>query len=661
VTRSDERATVDPVDPAALRTFLDGRWGWIRDEVRAVLQRPELAPRYDLTLDEYRDRVLDQARMLASTPGPRLLFPTSVGGGAEIGAAITAFETQALGDLSLLVKTGVQWGLFGGAILHLGTERHHRAYLPRVMSLDLPGCFAMTETGHGSDVQSLRTTATYDPADECFVLHTPDDDAVKDYIGNAGRHGRVAVVFAQLVTRDECHGVHAFLVPIRDDEGNPLPGVALEDCGHKAGLNGVDNGRISFASVRVERDSLLDRYGAVAADGTYSSPIESASKRFFTMLGTLVQGRVSISGAGLSASKSALAIAIRYGVARRQFHAPDSEREVRILDFRQHQRRLLPLLATTYAMHFAQEELIARLHDVFSAEAPEELDRRKLETLAAGIKAASTWHATRTIQTCREACGGAGYLAVNRLPQLRADTDVFTTFEGDNTVLMQLVAKTLLTDYQTEFGELDSIGVVRFIADQVVETVIERTSARTIAQRLVDAMPGRDEERSLFDRDWQLAMLAWRERHILEGLAGRMRKAMSEGAEPFDVFNAVQDHVVRAALAHVDRVVAEQFAEAVERCPDGDSQALLSQLFDLYALSTIETDRGWFLEHGRLTAGRSKAIITAVNERCEQLRPHAEHLVAAFGIPDAVLAAPIALGDEERRQRAKASPADPQP
>src|SRR5207248_10799784 len=153
--------------------------------------------------------------------------------------------------------------------------------------------------------------------------------------------------------------VHALLVPIRDDDGTPCPGVSIEDCGHKAGLNGVDNGRLAFRQVRVPRDALLDRYGTVGADGTYTSPIESETRRFFTMLGTLVQGRISISGAGLSAAKTALTIAVRYGVVRRQFRAPGSEREVRILDFLQHQRRLLPAVATTYALHFAQERLVA--------------------------------------------------------------------------------------------------------------------------------------------------------------------------------------------------------------------------------------------------------------------------------------------------------------
>jgi acyl-CoA oxidase len=652
------------IDQQALRAFLDGRWAWARDEVRAALCDPLFAPVFDISVEDHRARVLEQARRIATTAGPRLLFPKDVGGEQEVGAAITAFETQALGDLSLLVKTGVQWGLFGGAILHLGTAEHHQRYLPDVMSLDLLGCFAMTETGHGSDVQSIRTTATYDAETGEIVVHTPDDDARKDYIGNAARDGQLAVVFAQLRANDEDHGVHAVLVPIRDGDGRPCPGVSIEDCGPKAGLNGVDNGRLAFHQVRVPREALLDRYGGVAEDGTYASPIENETRRFFTMLGTLVQGRISVSGAAVSASKVALAIAVKYGLVRRQFKAPGGDDEVVLLDFLQHQRRLLPALATTYALHFAQEELVARLHDVFGADDgnaddgggtddEHDLARRKLETLAAGIKATTTWHATHTIQTCREACGGAGYLSVNRLPQLRADTDVFTTFEGDNTVLLQLVAKTLLTRYQAEFGELDTLGTVRFVADQVMETVIERTSARNIVQRLLDAVPGHDEDTDLRDRGYQLSLFEWRERHVLDGLARRLRAGVTDGGDPFTVFNNAQDHVLTAARAHIDRLVLEAFVAAIDRCEDPELATLLDLVCDLHALSHLERDRAWFLEHSRMTPARAKAVTTTVNALCAELRPHAGVLIDAFAIPDIVLGAPIALGDEAARQAAK--------
>src|SRR5256714_14577997 len=272
-----------------VRGLLDGRWADVRGEVREAIRASALLrPVFgELPVDAYRDRVMQQAREVSGTRAARLFFPRDVGGEGDMGGALVAFETIGLVDLSLLVKVGVQFGLFGGVIRRLGTQRHHERYLRAAMTMELPGCFAMTETGHGSDVQSIRTTATYDPARKEFVVHTPDDDARKDYIGNVARDGRMAAVFAQLITGGERRGVHVVLVPIRDERGRPCPNVRIEDCGEKGGLNGVDNGRLWFENVRVPREALLDRFGSVAPDGTYTSPIANETRRFFTMLGTL--------------------------------------------------------------------------------------------------------------------------------------------------------------------------------------------------------------------------------------------------------------------------------------------------------------------------------------------------------------------------------------
>ena len=272
-----------------------------------------------------------------------------------------------------------------------------------------------------------------------------------------------------------------------------LPGIRIEDCGQKMGLNGVDNGRIWFDRVRIPRANLLNRFADVSADGTYSSAIENPDRRFFTMLGTLVQGRVSVGGAAINAAKVAIAIATTYAARRRQFEATAPPQEDLLLDYGLHQRRLLPLLARTYALHFAQEVVAGQLHEVFSGAVDDEHARRELESRAAGTKVLGTWHATRTIQECREACGGAGYLSVNRFAALKADTDVFTTFEGDNHVLLQLVAKGLLTDYADEFSDLDQFGMVRFVAGLAVETVIERTSVHKLLTRIKDVLPGGDQ------------------------------------------------------------------------------------------------------------------------------------------------------------------------
>jgi len=634
-------------DAAVIREVLDGRWAPIRRRARELGEDPRFAVEYGEDTETQRARVLERMQVLAAEGYSRLGFPTKYGGANDVGGSITGFEMLAMGDLSLLVKAGVQWGLFGGAILHLGTERHHDAYLADLIELRTLGCFAMTETGHGSDVASLRTSATFDPERDEFVICTPDVDARKEYIGNAARDGRLAVVFAQLITQGHTQGVHAFVVPIRGVDGDPLPGVRIEDCGLKAGLNGVDNGRLYFDDVRIPRDNLLNRYADVDRDGSYRTPIENRTKRFFTMLGTLVQGRISVAGGAASATKVALTVAVRYAERRRQFAAPDGE-EIKILDYLAHQRRLLPAVARTYALHFAQAELVAGLHETTpNLDAPldalpaEHADRRELEARAAGIKAIATWHATATIQTCREACGGAGYLAANRLPGLKADTDVFTTFEGDNTVLLQLVAKELLTGYRDHFGELDAMGTALFVAEQTVETVVERVGGRRLLQRIKDATSSGDES-SVLDRDWHAEIFEWRERHLLETLARRLRKAAS-AEDPFAVFNEAQDHLLATARAHVDNVLLAALVHGIAELPPGPERALLDATCDLFALSTIEAERGWIQEHGRLTAARSKAVIAAVNELCHRLRPHARTLVDAFGVPEAALAAPIAL------------------
>src|SRR3954469_6825340 len=366
-----------------LRTLLDGDYAEVRDKVREWLSEPGNEPVDDLPMEEHREKVLAWARELSSQGDTAMGYPIEYGGENAVGQGVAAFETLALGDLSLLVKIGVQFGLFGGAVLHLGTETHHERHLRDIVALDLPGCFAMTETGHGSNVQALGTTATYDPESETFVVHTPDDDARKDYIGNAARDGRMAVVFAQLIAGGEERGVHALLVPLRDEDGETLDGIRIEDCGAKLGLNGVDNGRIWFDHVRVPRENLLDRYATVAPDGTYSSPIENPTKRFFTMLGTLIQGRVSVSGAGISASKVALTIAVRRALERRQF-GPPGEPEALLMDYRTHQRRLIPAIAKTYALAFAQQRLVIELEQAFAGE--DERARRELETFAAALK-----------------------------------------------------------------------------------------------------------------------------------------------------------------------------------------------------------------------------------------------------------------------------------
>ncbi|GAA4623825.1 acyl-CoA dehydrogenase [Cellulomonas oligotrophica] len=646
------------VDVAALEEQLLGRYAQLRREARAITADPDFQKIEGMPVAEHRERVLAQLRRLEADHDVLRAFPARLGGADDHGGSLARFEELVVGDPSLQIKAGVQWGLFASAILHLGTAWHHDTFLADAMHLRVPGAFAMTETGHGSDVASIGTTAEYDAQTQEFVIHTPFRGAWKDYLGNAALHGTAAVVFAQLVTAAPGgprvdHGVHAFYVPIRDPRtGEFLPGVGGEDDGVKGGLNGIDNGRLHFDHVRVPRTHLLDRYGSVAPDGTYSSPIASPGRRFFTMLGTLVQGRVSLDGAAVNASKVALAIAVTYANQRRQFTGGDAE-EVVLLDRGQHQRRLLPLLAETYAATFAHEELLAAFDDVFSGRGDTPEQREDLETLAAALKSSSTWHALRTVQTCREACGGQGFLAENRLTGLHADMDVYATFEGDNTVLLQLVGKRLLGDYAASLSALqrDRGDLARFVAERVADAALHRTPLVRAVQTLGDLGDARRSVGQLRDEATQRELLTDRVEakvaQVAQALAPARKLSPDKAAA---LFNAHQHELVEAARAHAERVQWEAFTRGLAQVQDPGTRQVLTWVRDLFGLSLIERDLAWYLINGRLSAGRARTVTSYIDRLLVRLRPHAQDLVDAFGYRQEHLRAPISSGAERERQ-----------
>ncbi len=618
MTPSPRRSSPVPLpafDPATLQRVLDGDQAPIRRRVREILSRPSF--RYlppDASIDAQREAASGWCRELAAEGIGALPLPAEHGGRGDYAAFTAAFETVAFHDISLTIKFTVQFGLWAGSILLLGREEHHRRYLRDIGSFALPGCFALTEIGHGSNARELETVARYEPASGQFVISSPGFSAGKNYIGNLVRDGRAATVFAQLETADGTrHGVHALVVPLRDAQGNVLPGVRIEDNGPKMGENGVDNGRVWFDDVRVDRDALLDRFGGVAPDGTYVSPIKSASARFFAIISALVGGRIGIAVAAISAAKSGLAIAVRYAERRRQFRTPGVEGETPLLQYPTHQRRLMPLLANAYAVDFAHKYLVRRRVETQDGHDP--AGTREVEILAAGLKAWATWNTTRTLQTCRETCGGEGYISANRLPALKADTDIFTTFEGDNTVLMLWIGRNLLA--------------VTAKASGTDHDAVTRDGAS-------------DEDHA---GDVYLPLFVERERAMLADIQGELARLAGEGVDAQAAAARQQMRLFRLAQAHVERVVLEQFGAVVARVRHEDTALgeVLGALHELFALTLLEEQRGWFLENGLLTPAESKTLPEKVEALCAQVAPRAVALVNAFGIPAQCLAAPIAL------------------
>ena len=315
------------------------------------------------------------------------------------------------------------------------------------------------------------------------------------------------------------------------------------------------------------------------------------------MVSALVGGRVGIALAGLSAAKSGLTIAVRYAARRRQFRAPGAAQETALLDYPTHQRRLMPLLANAYALDFALKRLVQLR--VAAQKAGDAAGTREVERLAAGLKAWTTWNTTRTLQTCREACGGEGYISANRLPALKDDTDIFTTFEGDNTVLMLWIGRNLLTSEEP----VASVGSLH--------------------------------------GDYQ-PLFAQRERAMLDEIRAGFEQMARDGVTGHAASSRQQMALFHAAHAYVERVVLEAFEEGIARCGDESLRAVLRRLRDLFALALIEQHRGWYLENGMLRVEQSKALAGTVDALCAELAPESLALVEAFGIPAQCLSSPIA-------------------
>jgi acyl-CoA oxidase len=625
-TITQEQATQSNFDVEKLAAILEGNQAPVIARVKTLLADPAFKYVDGENLAAYREKVLQWCRYLADQGFGSMGYPKEFGGGGDMEAYFTIMETLSYHDLSLVIKFGVQFGLFGMSIYFLGTEKHHKAYLSDIGSLKLPGCFAMTETGHGSNVRGIETTATYNHVDKTFVIHTPHDLAKKEYIGNAACHGQMATVFAKLMIQGKDYGVGAFLVPLRDTSGKVLPGVTIEDCGRKMGLNGVDNGKIRFHNVVIPYDNMLDRFAAITADGKFMSTIPSDNRRFFTMLSTLVGGRIGIPRSGLSAAKSGLTISIRYGDQRKQFR-PEGAAETPILNYRTHQRRLMPLLANAYALHFSLQYLTQRFLK------RSEKDIQEIEALAAGLKAFATWNTTATLQECRECCGGKGFLSENRIDALKNDSEIYTTFEGDNTVLMQLVAKSRLSEFKQEFSNMDFFGILNYVTGQ----------AKTSITEMNPLIVRKTDEEHLLDFEFHLNAFKYRERDILTSAAKRLKRHLEDGMDSFDAFNVVQHHLVQVGFAYIERIVLEKFQEQVKETRDPGCKAILTKLCQLFALSELDKNKGWYLENGYMEGVKTKAIRKILNQLCWEIRQDAVPLTDAFKIPDNCLAAPIAI------------------
>ncbi|RZC49296.1 hypothetical protein C5167_017718 [Papaver somniferum] len=589
------------VNTSMLSDYMRGKNREIQERVFDFFNsRPDLQTPIEISKVEHRELCMRQLLALVKEAGIKPFIYVS-----EDPAKYFAIA-EAIGsvDMSLGIKMGVQFSLWGG-----------------------------------SNVQGLQTTATFDHITDEFIIDTPNDGAIKWWIGNAAVHGKFASVFARLIlpTHDargsSDMGVHAFIVPIRDMKTHEtLPGIEIHDCGHKVGLNGVDNGALRFRSVRIPRDNLLNRFGDVTRDGKYTSSLPSINKRFAATLGELVGGRVGLAYSSNGVLKIAVTIAVRYSLLRQQF-GPPKQPEISILDYQSQQHKLMPMLASTYAFHFATLYLVEKYSEMKKSH--EEQVVADVHALSAGLKAYVTSYTAKSLSVCREACGGHGYAAVNRFGSLRNDHDIFQTFEGDNTVLLQQVAGDLLKQYQEKFRGGTLAVTWNYLRDSM-GTYLSQPNPVTARW---------EGEDHLRDPNFQLDAFRYRTSRLLQSVALRLRKH-SKTLGSFGAWNRCLNHLLTLAESHIETVILAKFIEAVQSCPEGNTRAALKLVCDLYALEHIWKDIGTYRNVDYVAPNKAKAIHKLTDYLSFQVKSVSRELVDAFDLPDNVTRAPIGMKSE---------------
>nr|XP_056712817.1 peroxisomal acyl-coenzyme A oxidase 1 isoform X1 [Euleptes europaea] len=553
------------------------------------------------------------------------------------------FKSICIGTYSAPI--GLHYSMFMPTLENQCSVAQRKKWLPLARGFQIIGTYAQTEMGHGTHLRGLETTATYDPATQEFILNSPTVTSIKWWPGGLGKTSNHAIVLAQLHTQGQNHGLHAFIVPIRQlGTHEPLPGITVGDIGPKFGYDEMDNGYLKMDNFRIPRENMLMKFAQVEPDGTYVKPL-SAKLTY----GTMVFIRSIIVGDSARSLARACTIAIRYSAVRHQSELKPGEPEPQILDYQTQQYKLFPLLAAAYAFHFlgaymkdTYRRITADINEGDLREMPE------LHALSAGLKAFSSWIANAGIEECRMACGGHGYSRCSGLPDIYVNFTPSCTYEGENTVMMLQTARFLIKSYtQVSSGQLVS-GMVSYLND---------LSGQRIQPQQVAARPATlhiNNPASLVEA-YQL-----RASRLVEFAAKNLQAELNRRRSKEDAWNRTSVDLVRASEAHCHYVVVKLFTSKVSEIGDPATQAVVNNLCLLFALYGISKHSGDFLQGGILT----DAQVTQVNQRVKELlaliRPNAVALVDSFDFHDSFLGSVLGRYDgnvyENMFEWAKKSP-----
>uniref|UniRef100_A0A0G4HS83 Acyl-coenzyme A oxidase n=3 Tax=Chromera velia TaxID=505693 RepID=A0A0G4HS83_9ALVE len=579
--------------------------------------------------------------------------------------------------------------MFLPSLESMADDEQQREWLPLARDFRIFGTYAQTELGHGSNVPGIETTAEFDKKSDQWVLNTPMLTSTKWWPGGLAKSCTHCILMARVVIDGKDFGPHPFFFQVRDlNTHESLPGVSLWDIGSKLGYNGMDNGAMQLANVRIPRRNLLMRYTRVDRDGTYSKVGDQKM-----LYGAMTYTRMSIIAAAGAHLAKALTIAIRYSAVRRQFALPGGgpqgkgkaeeeeaefeastevdpsisgphaerearkaevdgeragenvvkremrreaaralEKEVQVLDYSSQQFILFPLLAAGYGMHFAGKWVRSAYESFMERARGGDFSRlQDIHVTTCALKAHCTQVVADGMEQARRSCGGHGYLLSAGIGGQLQNFTPQVTYEGDFVVLSIQTGRALLKLVAKKMK-----GKPTNLPPESELTYI--TTHDPFATHSPSA-PG-----SLLDFSWQLSVFRRRACHLIMTAAKKFADSAGAGRSPLLALDDVKIDMCRVTKAHAAVLVLTKFQQAVEEVERKCSQAStvgppLRTLCNLYALSEMDSCMGDFVISKALPVGGGLAdkILEEMKRLCRELRPNAVSLVDAWQFPDYLL------------------------
>ncbi|KAE8375819.1 acyl-CoA dehydrogenase/oxidase C-terminal [Aspergillus bertholletiae] len=513
----------------------------------------------------------------------------------------------------------LQMHMFITTIREQASDAQQAYWLPLIESFKIIGAYAQTELGHGSNVQGLELQARWDPRSKEFILHSPTLTASKWWNGSLGRTANHAIVVAQLLIprsggEYESHGPHPFIVQVRDMQTHqPRKGVVIGDIGPKFGYATIDNAYI------IPHSALLSRYAKLDPDsGRFSKPAVPA-----VVYGTMTYVRSLIVLQSRMALARAVTIAVRYTTVRRQFRDRDDPKgpEISVLEYPTVQIRILPLVATTYVLHYAGQAMQRTYR-----QAREQIQSgdfsglAHMHSLSSGLKSFCTDIVADGIETCRRALGGHGYGGASGFLRLSPDYLSRVTVEGDNWMITQQVAAYLIKRMQAAVANIDSAT-----GNKTDDSYKELLRANRDGVNL--------ECYKIFDDDSNIVKSFHRRTTAL------LYDMYEERVTRKRAWTSLMTQLHRLSQAQSLALLVEIFHDTLQndRSLPEPAKDTLRDLYLLFAFYHMEAHAYDFFRSGAVSQHDLDELPNRIRHLMTRIEPHAVSLVDAWKIPDYLL------------------------